>query len=74
MTPTTELAAQYLERLLPLVRNSNFISIEKISQVLGLTFEEIVTLKIPLEEALRKEDDKIRVTYRPEPVQGFEIE
>lgn len=74
MTPTTELAAQYLERLLPLVRNSNFISIEKISHVLGLTFEEIVTLKIPLEEALRKEDDKIRVTYRPEPVQGFEIE
>jgi hypothetical protein len=74
MKPTTESTAVYMERLLPLIRNSNFISIEEVSKVLGLTFEEIVTLKVPLEEALRKEDDKIRVTYRPEPVQGFEID
>jgi hypothetical protein len=70
----TQTETSNVARLLPLVRYSNFISFEEITKALGLSLSEIITLKLPLEEALRQEDDKIRVTYRTDPIQGFQID
>lgn len=66
---------KYTHGFAALVKNRNFITFDQLTTAIRIPISEILELKSEFEKHLKNEDNKIRVTSRPDLGKpGFEIE